>query len=65
MGPVVVLSEVYANSLMVLVNDRISARQETSSVATLQLDVVLTDIASRPVMEEVTEGEPSGVQAAD
>ena len=34
-------------------------------MATLQLDVVLTDIASRqPVMEEVTEGEPSGVQAA-
>ena len=51
---------------MVLVNDRISARRETSSVATLQLDVVLTDMASRqPVTEEVTVGEPSGVQAAD
>ena len=66
LGPVVVLSEVYANSLMVLVNDRVSARRETSSAATLQLDVVLTDIASRqPVTEEVTEGDPSGVQAAD
>ena len=51
---------------MVLVNDRVSARRETSSAATLQLDVVLTDIASRqPVTEEVTEGDPSGVQAAD
>ena len=50
---------------MVLVNDRISARRETSNVATVQLDIVLTDIASRqPVTEEVTEGEPSGVQVA-
>ena len=66
LGPVVVLSEVYANSLMVLVNDRISARRETSNVATVQLDIVLTDIASRqPVTEEVMEDEPNGVQAAN
>jgi hypothetical protein len=65
LGAALVLSEVYANSLMVLVNDRISARLETANVATLQLDVVLTDIASgQPVTEEVAGGEPSGVQAA-
>ena len=51
---------------MILVNDRASVRRETSHVATLQLDVVLTNMTSRqPVTEEVTEGEPSGVQAAD
>ena len=51
---------------MVLVNDRISARRETPSVATLQLNTVLTDMTSRqPVTDEVTESEPSGVQAAD
>ena len=45
--------------MMVLVNDRIAARRETSSMTMLQLDIV-TDLA--PVTEEVTEGEPSGTQ---
>ena len=43
--------------MMVLVKDRISARQETLSMTILQINIV-TDVASRPpVMEEVTEGE--------
>ena len=60
-----VIPGLYASSMMVLVNDRIAARRETSSMTTLQLDVI-TDIVSRqPVAEERTMGEPSAVQVAD
>ena len=50
---------------MVLVNDRLSAHREASSITTLQVDIA-TDVTSRqPVTEELTVGELSSIQAAD
>lgn len=65
MGPLIVVSGLYASSMMVLVNDRIYARHRTSSVTTLQLDVMTNMVSRQPVSEECTVGEPNGVQAAD
>ena len=49
--------------MMVLVNDRISAR--VSSIETSQVDII-TDTTSRPpVTEELTVGELTSIQAAD
>lgn len=58
LGPAIALSALYANSMMVLVNDRISARHDDdlSSTALVQLQN-MTDVASRqPVPENLAEG---------
>lgn len=62
MGSVIALSALYANSMMVLVNDRISARHDAPNTASVQLND-MTDATSRqPVPEDLAEGEPGDVQ---
>ena len=46
---------------MVLVNDRISAHREASS--TLQVDIVTGAASTQPVMEELSVGELTSIQA--
>lgn len=64
LGSMLVLSEIYAISMMVLVNDKIHARRQTSNTTTLQLDVITDTALRQSVMEDLAEGGPSGVHVA-
>ena len=65
LGPAIVQSALYANSMMVLVNDRIFIPCDTSRFGDVELGDINETALTQPVPEGLTDGEPSGVQAAE